>query len=243
MKSAAAYTNKRRVMAEAGNTKVEQIGNVATNYGTLQPVLPSQASPLTPVSCGPDFTHYSYFKGCRSMKNATCKQVSPLDEWVAFSSSNINLNLQGVNATKIGGSSSEYDAGIYTNLWYNNFTLTFKLGTGLQEITVGLGTIQQLFGSTRESRIYNSRYALLIHDTTEGGNAECYSADSDSSYAGVTYTDSTIFKMIATATLISFYKDDEFMHSFNRVTLEPLYINISFYKVGNSLKDIHVVNN
>ena len=72
MKSAAAYTNKRRVMAEAGNTKVEQIGNVATNYGSLQPTLPSQASPLTPITCGPDFTHYSYFKGCRSLKHHTC---------------------------------------------------------------------------------------------------------------------------------------------------------------------------
>lgn len=68
MKSAAAYTNKKRVMAEAGNTKVEQIGNVATNYGRLQPVLPSTSS----VSCGPDFTHYVYFKGCRVIKHTVC---------------------------------------------------------------------------------------------------------------------------------------------------------------------------
>jgi hypothetical protein len=75
MKSAAAYTNKRRVMAEAGNTKVEQIGSVATNYGPLQPVLPSQAAPLTVVACGPDFTPYTYFKGCRNLKHHTC--ISP----------------------------------------------------------------------------------------------------------------------------------------------------------------------
>ena len=72
MKSAAAYTNKRRVMAEAGNTKVQQIGNIATNYGPLQPVLPSQASPLTVTACGPNFTEYNYFKGCRKIKHATC---------------------------------------------------------------------------------------------------------------------------------------------------------------------------
>ena len=72
MKSAAAYTNKLRVMAEAGNTKVEQIGNIAVNRGPLQPVLPSQASPLTPIACGPDFTEYTYFKGCRNVKQHTC---------------------------------------------------------------------------------------------------------------------------------------------------------------------------
>lgn len=72
MKSAAAYTNKRRVMAEAGNTKVEYPGNVAKNYGGLQPVLPSQSTPLTPISCGPDFTHYVYFKGCRVIKHTVC---------------------------------------------------------------------------------------------------------------------------------------------------------------------------
>jgi hypothetical protein len=72
MKSAAAYTNKRRVMAEAGNTKVQQIGDVATNYQKLQAVLPSQASPLTVVSCGPDFTTYTYFKGCRKLRHHTC---------------------------------------------------------------------------------------------------------------------------------------------------------------------------
>ncbi len=76
MRSAAAYTNKRRVMAEAGNTKVEQIGSVATNYGRLQPVLPSQASPLTPIACGPNFTHYVYFKGCRTVKHTACLPVS-----------------------------------------------------------------------------------------------------------------------------------------------------------------------
>lgn len=76
MKSAAAYTNRRRVMAEAGNTKVEQIGNIATNYGPLQPVLPSQGAPLTPTACGPDFTHYVYFKGCRNVKGTTCLSIS-----------------------------------------------------------------------------------------------------------------------------------------------------------------------
>ena len=68
MKSAAAYTNKRRVMAEAENTKVEQIGNIATNYKLLQSVLPSTPS----VGCVPDFTHYTYFKGCRNVKHTTC---------------------------------------------------------------------------------------------------------------------------------------------------------------------------
>lgn len=76
MKTAAAYTNKRRVMAEAGNTKVEQIGSIATNYGPLQPVLPSQAAPLTVTKCGPDFTHYVYFKGCRKLKNIACLSIS-----------------------------------------------------------------------------------------------------------------------------------------------------------------------
>jgi hypothetical protein len=65
MVTASAYTNKRRVMAEAGNVKVDQIGNVATNYGNLQPVLPSQASPLSVVKCGPDFTSRVYTKGCK----------------------------------------------------------------------------------------------------------------------------------------------------------------------------------
>lgn len=74
MKTAAAYTNKRRIMSEAGNLKVEQVGNIAVNYGHLQPVLPSQASPLTPVYCSPDFTHYVYFKGCRVLKHAICGQ-------------------------------------------------------------------------------------------------------------------------------------------------------------------------
>lgn len=68
MKSASAYTNKRRVMAEAGNTKVEQIGNIATNYKYLQPVLPSTST----VGCGPNFTHYVYFKGCRNLKHIAC---------------------------------------------------------------------------------------------------------------------------------------------------------------------------
>lgn len=75
MKSAAAYTNQRRVLAEAGNTKVEQIGNIATNFGPLQPVLPSQTTPLTPTACGPDFTHYVYFKGCRNLKAHTCVKL------------------------------------------------------------------------------------------------------------------------------------------------------------------------
>lgn len=76
MKSAAAYTNQRRVLAEAGNTKVEQIGNIATNCGQLQPVLPSQTIPLIPTACGPDFTHYEYFKGCRNLKHHTCVKLS-----------------------------------------------------------------------------------------------------------------------------------------------------------------------
>ena len=59
-------------MAEAGNTKVEYPGNVAQNRGLLQPTLPSQTTPLTPVACGPDFTHYVYFKGCRHVKHAPC---------------------------------------------------------------------------------------------------------------------------------------------------------------------------
>ena len=76
MKSAAAYTNQRRVLAEARNTKVQQIGDIATNYGPLQPVLPSQASPLTPTSCGPNFTTYVYFKGCRNLKRHICIPIS-----------------------------------------------------------------------------------------------------------------------------------------------------------------------
>lgn len=66
-------------MAEAGNTKVEQIGNVATNYGPLQPVLPSQAAPLTVVACGPNFTNYTYFKGCRKLKHHTCIPFTPVE--------------------------------------------------------------------------------------------------------------------------------------------------------------------
>lgn len=64
-------------MAEAGNLKVDQIGNIATNYGPLQPVLPSQASPLTPTACGPDFTRNVYFNGCRLVKNHTCLVIPP----------------------------------------------------------------------------------------------------------------------------------------------------------------------
>jgi hypothetical protein len=78
MRTAAAFTNKRRVMAEAGNTKVQQIGNIATNYGSLQPVLPSRASPLSPVGCGPDFTHHTYFKGCRYLKHHPCDLIVDL---------------------------------------------------------------------------------------------------------------------------------------------------------------------
>ena len=48
-------------MAEAGNLKVDQIGNVATNYQILQSVLPS-----TPTAgCVPDYTSRVYFKGCK----------------------------------------------------------------------------------------------------------------------------------------------------------------------------------
>lgn len=61
MVTASAYTNKRRVMAEAGNLKVDQIGNVATNFQRLQPVLPS--TPTT--GCVPDYTSRVYFKGCK----------------------------------------------------------------------------------------------------------------------------------------------------------------------------------
>jgi hypothetical protein len=65
MGTASAYTNRRRVMAEAGNLKVDQIGNVATNYIRLQAVLPSQTSPLPIIGCTPDFTRYIYTKGCK----------------------------------------------------------------------------------------------------------------------------------------------------------------------------------
>lgn len=75
MKTASAYTNQKRVMAEAGNLKVDQIGKIATNYGDLQPVLPSQASPLMPVACGPDFTTYTYFKGCIPNKYSNCVNI------------------------------------------------------------------------------------------------------------------------------------------------------------------------
>lgn len=77
MKTAAAYINQKRIIAEAGNTKVEQIGNIAINYNQLQSVLPSQASPLTVIACTPDFTIYTYFKGCRSLKHHTCIPINP----------------------------------------------------------------------------------------------------------------------------------------------------------------------
>ena len=98
MKSAAAYTNKRRVMAEAENTKVEQIGNIATNYKLLQSVLPSTPS----VGCGPDFTHYTYFKGCVRSKYADCilKESVYLEEIVAgvLNDGNSTLDGYGTNA-------------------------------------------------------------------------------------------------------------------------------------------------
>lgn len=72
MKTAAAYINQKRVMAEAGNLKVDQIGKIATNFSPLQSVLPSQKAPLTPIACGPDFTAYTYFKGCKHMKHTVC---------------------------------------------------------------------------------------------------------------------------------------------------------------------------
>lgn len=40
MKSAAAYTNKRRVSAEASNNKVQYPGNVARNSQSLAPACP-----------------------------------------------------------------------------------------------------------------------------------------------------------------------------------------------------------
>lgn len=61
MVTASAYTNKRRIMAEAGNLKVDQIGNVATNFQRLQPVLPSTLT----IGCSPDFTSRVYLKGCK----------------------------------------------------------------------------------------------------------------------------------------------------------------------------------
>ena len=48
-------------MAEAGNLKVDQIGNVATNYQPLQAVLPSTPT----VGCLPDYTPRVYLKGCK----------------------------------------------------------------------------------------------------------------------------------------------------------------------------------
>ena len=90
-------------MAEAGNTKVEQIGNIATNYGPLQPVLPSQTSPLTPVACGPDFTHYVYFKGCRvPLTNVPCN-IPP----TAIEYSGGNVQTESTNILSGGNESTE----------------------------------------------------------------------------------------------------------------------------------------
>ena len=61
MVTASAYTTKRRILAEAGNLKVDQIGNIATNYQPLQSVLPS--TPTT--GCSPDYTSRVYLKGCK----------------------------------------------------------------------------------------------------------------------------------------------------------------------------------
>ena len=240
MKSAAAYTNKRRVMAEAGNVKVQQIGNIATNYGPLQPVLPSQASPLTVTACGPNFTEYNYFKGCRTLKNHDCSKNQT--EWIA-SSSNVkydgNYILGLSNITKLGGSNSAFDEGAFTISNYSNFTVTFKVGTNLQETPFSLGTIQRLWEDTKEARIYSARYAFLFH-TAIGGFVECYSADTDTSYASTTYNTNNVFKIVATPQYITFYKDDTYMYRMVRVTSEPLYINISLYRLGSSFKDIKI---
>ncbi len=234
MKSAAAYTNKRRVMAEAGNTKVEQIGNIATNYGPLQPVLPSTSS----IKCGPDFTRYSYFKGCPNLKHSICVIPIPLSFWIT--TPNVNL-VSDSSVTKTGGSNTALDEGIFTTSAYTNFTVTFKVAS-IKETTVALGYVPQLFGNNRDSRRVNARYAMLIHESL-GGFVECYSAFEDSSYGASNFTVNSVLKITATSTLISFYKDNTLLHSFNRENNSPLYVNISLYRLGSSVTDITITPN
>ncbi len=67
MQSAAAYTNKKRVIAIAKNTKVDYPGGVARNQGNLQPS----------IGCNPNFTPNNYIVGCRYYKGVTCTNPIP----------------------------------------------------------------------------------------------------------------------------------------------------------------------
>lgn len=67
MQSAAAYTNKKRVIAIAKNTKVDYPGGVARNHGNLQPT----------IGCNPNFTRNNYFIGCRYYKGVSCLNPNP----------------------------------------------------------------------------------------------------------------------------------------------------------------------
>jgi hypothetical protein len=222
-------------MAEAGNTKVEQIGNIATNYGTLQPVLPSQVSPLTPIACGPDFTVYKYFKGCRNLKHHTCFSY-PISFWIK--TPNVNL-VSDKNVTKVGGSNSAFDEGIFTTAAYNNFTLTFKVGS-ITEAIVALAPDQKLFEDSVTTR--TAQYALLIHET-QSGFVEGYSAVGNNSTGGINYTLDSVLKITATSTLITMYIDNNVIRSIGRINNNPLHVNISFYRIGGSITDITITPN
>ncbi len=67
MQSAAAYTNKIRVIATAKNTKVDYPGGVGRNHGNLQ----------SAIRCNPNFTPINYFIGCRYYKGVTCLNPNP----------------------------------------------------------------------------------------------------------------------------------------------------------------------
>lgn len=63
MPSAACYTNKRRVLAEASVTKVEYPGKIAVNNGAL-----------SVRNCSPDFQVLSYTKPVCDLKRCLPKK-------------------------------------------------------------------------------------------------------------------------------------------------------------------------
>ena len=61
MSSAACYTNKRRVIAEASLTKVQYPGKVAVNNDVI----------LSVRNCSPDFSVLHYFKPVCNLKRCS----------------------------------------------------------------------------------------------------------------------------------------------------------------------------
>ncbi len=59
-RSAGCYTNLRKIVAEAKNTKVEYPGNVAKNWNVLQPT----------INCNPNFQVIEYVQICNCTRTS-----------------------------------------------------------------------------------------------------------------------------------------------------------------------------